>query len=325
MSRLLHRRPSYVVELGRHVVRYLAASKTMGLKFGSGKKGSEELLVKTDTSFAPPVERYRSVQGTAIFHGDHLLQWSSGRQSFVTLSTAEAELVGYVDGFQQGQSVDGLLRIFGFNTHKRLQGDCKAALAQINSDATAWRTRHLRLRASRLRELVLDRESSWEAEHIPGLELAPDGFTKVLVGQAFKRHREQLGMCNVEHYQDRAKVEEAQLRRLCHPEEVEVTESLKLSQCLLGAGIAMVCTDHKVLGAMLLATAGLLSVKGRWEQDITRPATKVSRPQQELREGANTPKGSRDEAAHPPIEGITGKAHELRGDPRDQSRIGANV
>ena len=328
MTRLLHRRPSYVVELGRHVVRYLAESKSMGLKFESGKRGSEELLVKTvktDTSFAPPVDGYRSVQGTAIFHGDHLLQWSSGRQAFVTLSTAEAELVGYVDGFQQGQSIDGLLKIFGFHTYKRLQGDCKAALAQINSDATAWRTRHLRLRASRLRELVLDRESSWEAEHIPGLELAPDGFTKVLVGQAFRRHREQLGMCNVEHFKEKIEVEEAQIRRLWHQEEVEETESLKLSQCLLGAGIAMVCTDHKVLGAMLLATAGLLSVKGRWEQENKRPARKVSRTQQELRERANTPNGSKDEAAHPPIEGITGMAHDVRGDLRDQSRIGANV
>ena len=325
MTRLLHRRPSYVVELGRHVVRYLAESKSMGLKFESGKRGSEELLVKTDTSFAPPVDGYRSVQGTAIFHGDHLLQWSSGRQAFVTLSTAEAELVGYVDGFQQGQSIDGLLKIFGFHTYKRLQGDCKAALAQINSDATAWRTRHLRLRASRLRELVLDRESSWEAERIPGLELAPDGFTKVLVGQAFRRHREQLGMCNVEHFKEKIEVEEAQIRRLWHQEEVEETESLKLSQCLLGAGIAMVCTDHKVLGAMLLATAGLLSVKGRWEQENKRPARKVSRPQQELRERANTPNGSKDEAAHPPIEGITGMAHDVRGDLRDQFRIGANV
>ena len=323
MTRLLHRRPSYVVELGRHVLRYLAESKSMGLKFESGKRDSEELLVKTDTSFAPPVDGYRSVQGTAIFHGDHLLQWSSGRQAFVTLSTAEAELVGYVDGFQQGQCIDGLLKIFGFHTYKRLQGDCKAALAQINSDATAWRTRHLRLRAARLRELVLDRESSWEAEHIPGVELAPDGFTKVLVGQAFRRHREQLGMCNVEHFKETIEVQEAQIRSLWHQEEVEETESWKLSQCLLGAGIAMVCTDHKVLGAMLLATAGLLSVKGRWEQENKRPARKVSRPQQELRERANTPNGSKDEAAHPPIEGITGMAQVFGEDPRDHCTKGA--
>ena len=72
MTRLLHRRPSYVVELGKHVVKYLAGSKSMGLKFGSGMEGSQELFIKTDTSFAPPLEAYRSIQGTAIFHGEHL-------------------------------------------------------------------------------------------------------------------------------------------------------------------------------------------------------------------------------------------------------------
>ena len=244
MTRLLHRRPSYVVELGKHVVKYLAGTKSMGLKFGSGMEGSQELFIKTDTSFAPPLEAYRSIQGTAIFHGEHLLQWSSGKQSFVTLSAAEAELLGYVDGFQQGQSMDGLLCIFGFNTHKRLQGDCKAALSQINSDATAWRTRRLRLRASRLRELVLDRNSMWDAEHVPGLELAPDGFTKVLIGQAFRRHRDQLGMCDVSESRQERLAEEINLRRVACEVDSGLRESLDVSQCLLGAGMALVCTTQ---------------------------------------------------------------------------------
>ena len=319
MTRMLHKRPSYVVEMGKHVIRYLASSRKMGLMFESGKDNEDTLYIKTDTSFAPPLEGYRSIQGTALFHGRHLLQWSSARQAFVTLSTAEAELVGYVDGFQQGQSIDGLLKIFGFNTWKRLQGDCKAALAQISSDATAWRTRHLRLRASRLRELVMDRESKWSAEHIPGLELAPDGFTKVLVGQAFKRHREQLGMCDVEEFRKRRICEEVKLRAVYCKEDEEM--KINLSQGLLGAGVVLLCTEHKLVGSLLLATAGLCHVYGRWEKETTGPVTKGSRPQQELRDGAKTPKGSWDEAAHPPIKGIAGMA-QLRGDPQDHCKKG---
>ena len=320
MTRLLHRRPSYVVELGKHVVKYLAGTKSMGLKFGSGMEGSQELFIKTDTSFAPPLEAYRSIQGTAIFHGEHLLQWSSGKQSFVTLSTAEAELVGYVDGFQQGQSMDGLLCIFGFNTHKRLQGDCKAALSQINSDATAWRTRHLRLRASRLRELVLDRNSMWDAEHVPGLELAPDGFTKVLIGQAFRRHRDQLGMCDVSESRQERVAEEINLRRVACEVGSEMLESMDVSQCLLGAGMALVCTKHKLVGSLLLATAGMLCVSGRLGKESSRPAQNETRPQQELREGATPQKGSKDEAVHPPQKGIAGMAHGFLGDPQDHGR-----
>ena len=320
MTRLLHRRPSYVVELGKHVVKYLAGSRSMGLKFGSGMEGSQELFIKTDTSFAPPLEAYRSIQGTAIFHGEHLLQWSSGKQSFVTLSTAEAELVGYVDGFQQGQSMDGLLCIFGFSTHKRLQGDCKAALSQINSDATAWRTGHLRLRASRLRELVLDRNSMWDAEHVPGLELAPDGFTKVLIGQAFRRHRDQLGMCDVSESRQERLAEKINLRRIACDGGSGMLESLDVSQCLLGAGVALICTKHKLVGSLLLATAGMLCVSGRLGKESSRPAQNETRSQQELRERATPQKGSKDEAAHPPQKGIAGMAHGFLGDPRDHGR-----
>ena len=325
MTRLLHRRPSYVVELGKHVVKYLAGSKSMGLKFGSGMEGSQELFIKTDTSFAPPLKAYRSIQGTAIFHGEHLLQWSSGKQSFVTLSTAEAELVGYVDGFQQGQSMDGLLCIFGFNTHKRLQGDCKAALSQINSDATAWRTRHLRLRASRLRELVLDRNSMWDAEHVPGLELAPDGFTKVLIGQAFRRHRDQLGMCDVSEGRRERLADEINLCRVACEVDSGVLESLDVSQYLLGAGMALVCTKHKLVGSLLLATAGMMCVSGRLGKESSRPAQNETRPQQELRERAIPQKELKDEAAHPPIMGIAGMAHKFWGDPMDHGRAGAEV
>ena len=325
MTRLLHRRPSYVVELGKHVVKYLAWSKSMGLKFGSGMEGSQELFIKTDTSFAPPLEAYRNIQGTAIFHGEHLLQWSSGKQSFVTLSTATAELVGYVDGFQQGQSMDGLLCIFGFNTHKRLQGDCKAALSQINSDATAWRTRHLRLRASRLRELVLDRNSMWDAEHVPGLELAPDGFTKVLIGQAFRRHRDQLGMCDVSESRRERLTDEINLCRVACEVDSGVLESLDVSQCLLGAGMALVCTEHKLVGSLLLATAGMMCVSGRLGKESSRPEKNETRPQKELRERATPQKGLKDEAAHPPIKGIAGMAHKFWGDPMDHGRTGAEV
>lgn len=67
MTRLLHKRPSYVVELGKHVLRYLAGSKSMGLMFENGQREADALYIKTDTSFAPPLAGYRSIQGTALY------------------------------------------------------------------------------------------------------------------------------------------------------------------------------------------------------------------------------------------------------------------
>ena len=316
MTRLLHRRPAYVVQLGWHLLRYLHGAKSFGLKFDAGFEDANNLYIKTDTSFAPPVEKYRSIQGTALFHGTHLLQWSSSKQAFITLSTAEAELVGYTEGFQQAQSIGELLRVFGCYTIKHLEGDCKAALAQITSDATAWRTRHLRLRSSRLREAFLENKEEWKAHHVAGAELASDGCTKALLGQAFRRHRDQLGM-----YEVKKEVNEEKIAI----KKAEVVRDFQddVAKVLAGAGLALALTSKEKIGALLLAVAGLICVKGRWEKSESRPASKVSRPQQELREGANTPKGEWDEAAHPPIKGIAGKAQVFGEDPRDHCTKGA--
>ena len=96
--------------------------------------------------------------------------------------------------------------------------------------------------------------------------------------------------------------------------------SLDVSQCLLGAGVALVCTKHKLVGSLLLATAGMLCVSGRLGKESSRPAQNETRLQQELREGATPQKGSKDEAAHPPQKGIAGMAHGFLGDPRDHGR-----
>ncbi|CAE7307947.1 RE1, partial [Symbiodinium microadriaticum] len=57
---------------------------------------SQELVSWTDASFAP--EGARSHTGWLIAAGDAPLSWRSSRQSTVTLSTAEAELVASVEG-----------------------------------------------------------------------------------------------------------------------------------------------------------------------------------------------------------------------------------
>ena len=109
-----------------------------------------------DTSFAPPHEKYRSVQAVTAEHGPNLLAWESSRQAFITQSTAEAELVGYKEGFQMGDATAALCEVFEMPVKKSLIGDCKAALAQLLGDTGPWRTRHLRLRSSKLREALRD-------------------------------------------------------------------------------------------------------------------------------------------------------------------------
>ena len=55
-----------------------------------------------------------------------------------------------------------------------------------------WRTRRLRIRAHKLREVVQDFEAPWAIRHLSGSLLIADGFTKVLTHQAFAKFKSTL-------------------------------------------------------------------------------------------------------------------------------------
>ena len=106
-----------------------------------------EVGVFVDASFAPPHEKFRSVQGVVVTHQGSVTMWSSNRQSFVTMSTAEAELLGYSEGYQVAESTKALLKILELPMGKTvLYGDNKAAISLATAETGPWRTRHLRLR-----------------------------------------------------------------------------------------------------------------------------------------------------------------------------------
>ena len=109
MSRLLHKRPGYVVEVGQQCLKYLCGSASKKLQYKGG--GPIDVLeVMVDASFGPPHEGYRSVQSTMMTHGGNPIMWASTRQPFITQSTAaEAELLAYNEAYQNGESTGALL------------------------------------------------------------------------------------------------------------------------------------------------------------------------------------------------------------------------
>lgn len=94
MSRILHRRPKYTAYLGMHAMRYLHRTQDDRLRFRKSDENKlNTLQVFVDTSFGPPHEKYRSIQGMLFQHGENPLMWASTRQPFVAQSTSEGELL----------------------------------------------------------------------------------------------------------------------------------------------------------------------------------------------------------------------------------------
>ena len=217
---------------------------TLGLYYGPDDDEGV-LHVKADTSFGPAHEQFRSVQGVAIYHGSRLLLWTSSRQPFVTLSTAEGELVGYSEA--------ELLLLFNYPTKNILEGDSKAALCQITSDAGSWRTRHLRLRAWKLREVMMGGDSQWTSTHVPGGKLAADGLTKP--GAARRRFLSLLGLdeghgCWIQEEQPRVAMER------CVTQTQPDDRVQQVAHLMMGAGVALCAgSQHKEIGTLLILSA----------------------------------------------------------------------
>ena len=118
-------------------------------------KGLNHVEAYSDASYAPIGEQYKSAQGTIIAVAGCAVLWSSSRQPFVTGSTAEAELLSYMECHQQAEGVAALLECLTRSEVQRcIYGDNRSALSLCTGDVGSWRTRHLRLRAAGLRSAV---------------------------------------------------------------------------------------------------------------------------------------------------------------------------
>ena len=203
MAQLTTRRPTDSISIGQGILKYLRANPDAGILFGRapgdlGVHGSftrpvDEKLVQvfSDSSFGPASGR--SHQGLIVHWAGAPISWESGRQSLVSLSTAESELIAVVSGAQMGDAVAALIsELLGYEPDVQLLGDNQACISIISGPPTSWRSRHLRLRAAALRERLDN--GSWTITHLPGQWLPADLLTKAL---SVARFQALLPLCGV--------------------------------------------------------------------------------------------------------------------------------
>ncbi|CAE7492518.1 GIP [Symbiodinium natans] len=173
LATLSTKAPERAARIAERALAYVQQTKAFALTADADDTG---LVAYSDASFAP--DGNRSHTGWVVFLYGSPVCWRSARQAFVTLSTAESELVAGLDAVVALQSAEAMLGEFGvFNLGKTLKVDSQSALA-IAIGQGSWRTRHLKVRANYLRE-------QYEAGEIipvfcPGVEQAADLLTKAL-------------------------------------------------------------------------------------------------------------------------------------------------
>ena len=215
MSHLVTRNPLKAVQIGQVLLKYVNGNPG-GMHFPAGvnawgkrdqlkAKRHEKLLeIYADIAYATS-DGHRSIQGLVVMFAGVPIVWQTTQQPFVTHSTAEAELVSYCEGLLAGRATEALLcAMWGENVtsnsfERVMYGDNAAAIGLAHGTTTSsWRTRHLRIRSSILKEALDEKQAihggPWKLIHLKGTELVADGCTKPLNGQAFFRFLEDLSL-----------------------------------------------------------------------------------------------------------------------------------
>ena len=173
LASLSTKAPQRAIRIAEKALAYVQRTKALALTADADDTG---LIAYSDASYAP--EGNRSHTGWVVFFHGSPVCWRSARQAFVTLSTAEAELVAGLDAVVALQSAEAMLSEFGVSSFdKTLRVDSQSALA-IAIGQGSWRTRHLRVRANYLREQYESGEII--PVYCPGVEQAADLLTKAL-------------------------------------------------------------------------------------------------------------------------------------------------
>ena len=213
MSRLTTKNPKKAVEIGYVLLKYLHGNpggmhypQTIpGGDWGrrdqlKARRHQKMLEVFSDISYAAGAD-HKSIQGLVVYYAGVPIAWQCGVQPFVAHSTAEAELIAYCESLVVGRATEALLASIWqqWDFEKVIYGDNAAAINLAHGVTTAsWRTRHLRIRASVLKEALDESKGriggGWKLLHLKGKELVADGCTKPLQGQAFTQFVDDLGL-----------------------------------------------------------------------------------------------------------------------------------
>ena len=183
------RAPTLVSKLGMRLLEYLWSTKDDKLSL-IPRETTRRLTIYSDASFSPYGSA--SVTGVLIMFLGRVILWKGKKQSIISLSTAEAELIAACEAVVLGQSMQALVSTLGEGVGPMLLLVDNVAAIVLAEGGGSQRTRHLRVRASFIKDLQ-DRQDL-EVLHCPGDIQLADGLTKILPGTRHQFLREKIGL-----------------------------------------------------------------------------------------------------------------------------------
>jgi hypothetical protein len=182
----------------KRILRYLVSTPCFGIWYPKGS--TFDLIRYSDSHYARCKVDRKSTLGTCQFLGRSLVSWSSKKQTFVALSTTEAEYVAAGQCCAQLLWMRQTLRDFGYNLSKvPLLCDNESAIRLTNNPVEHRRTKHIEIRHHFLRDH--QQKGDIDIYHISTKNQLADIFTKPLDEKRFCRLHSELNvldLCNLD-------------------------------------------------------------------------------------------------------------------------------
>jgi hypothetical protein len=173
----------------KRIIRYLVSTPCFGIWYPKGS--TFDLIGYSDSDYVECKVDRKSTSRTCQFLGRSLVSWSSKKQTFVALSTADAEYVVAGQCCAQLLWMRQTLRDFGYNLSKvLLLCDNDSAISLADNPIKHSRTKHIDIR----HHLLRDHQQMGDIDiyHISTENQLADIFTKPLDEKRFCRLRSEL-------------------------------------------------------------------------------------------------------------------------------------
>jgi hypothetical protein len=181
----------------RAVLRYVAGSASVGIKFGStgSRKGSIGLVGYCDSDFAGDLDSRRSTTGYVFLLNGGVVSWNSRLQPTTAASTSEAE---YMAAAAATKEALWLRKLMADLEHPEecilINCDNQGAIKLLKHPIASTRTKHIDVMHHFVRDRVTRKEVAFQ--YCKTEDMFADFMTKALSPVKFKACCAGLGICD---------------------------------------------------------------------------------------------------------------------------------
>jgi hypothetical protein len=177
-------------EAGKGVLRYLAGTEKIGIKFGPEKFG---VIGYADADYAGDIDTRRSTTGYVFLLNGGAISWSSRLQPTVAASTTEAEYMAAAFAVKEALWLRKLMKDLGQEVPTmKIYGDNQSALKLLKNPIASSRSKHIDVIYHFARERVERNEVCFS--YINTEEMVADILTKSLPENKFEKCRDRMGL-----------------------------------------------------------------------------------------------------------------------------------